>query len=234
MVHSLSQRLVARYFAILLATSGVVSALVHPLPNLTDMSGGDRSLITAVCVVGGGLIGVEVAEILHDRGLHVVFVIRENWYFPLALEHREAGLVAEHMRAHGIDVRLGVNVDAVRRAADDSLRGVTVSPAPHARGAEKGEIDADLVVSAIGVVPNTAFLHDSGIALGRSGAIETDDALRDSLVSHVRAGLGPIAQPSKISFVDALPKTRSGKIMRRLLKAREVGLEEGDTSTLED
>jgi acetyl-CoA synthetase len=64
--------------------------------------------------------------------------------------------------------------------------------------------------------------------------VETDDALRDSLVTHVRAGLGPIAQPSKITFVDTLPKTRSGKIMRRLLKARELGLEEGDTSTLED
>jgi len=61
-----------------------------------------------------------------------------------------------------------------------------------------------------------------------------DDRLRKALIAHVRAGLGPIAQPSKITFIDALPKTRSGKIMRRLLKARELGLEEGDTSTLED
>ena len=40
--------------------------------------------------------------------------------------------------------------------------------------------------------------------------------------------------PREISFVESLPKTRSGKIMRRLLKAREMGLPEGDTSTLED
>ncbi len=40
--------------------------------------------------------------------------------------------------------------------------------------------------------------------------------------------------PRDISYVDSLPKTRSGKIMRRLLKARELGLPEGDTSTLED
>lgn len=53
---SLSQRLVARYFAGLLAVSGVVSALVHPLPNLTDMSATDRSAITLTCVVGGMLI----------------------------------------------------------------------------------------------------------------------------------------------------------------------------------
>jgi acetyl-CoA synthetase len=57
--------------------------------------------------------------------------------------------------------------------------------------------------------------------------------LERELIVHVRNSLGPIAQPSSISFVDALPKTRSGKIMRRLLKARELGLEEGDTSTLE-
>jgi NADPH-dependent 2,4-dienoyl-CoA reductase/sulfur reductase-like enzyme len=163
---------------------------LHYFVTLRDLEGLDREARPGMraVVVGGGLIGVEVAEILHDRGLEVVFVVRENWYFPLALEHREAALVAEHMRAHGIDVRLGVNVDAIRRGASDSLRGVTVSPAPHAEGAEIGEIDADLVVSAIGVVPNTAFLQDSGIALGRGGANETDDALRTSVPDVWAAG----------------------------------------------
>ena len=61
-----------------------------------------------------------------------------------------------------------------------------------------------------------------------------DSVLATALIGHVRKALGPIAQPSEIGFIDALPKTRSGKIMRRLLKARELGLEEGDTSTLED
>jgi acetyl-CoA synthetase len=59
-------------------------------------------------------------------------------------------------------------------------------------------------------------------------------ALAADLIRHVRESLGPIAQPSEIGFLDGLPKTRSGKIIRRLLKARELGLEEGDTSTLED
>lgn len=57
--------------------------------------------------------------------------------------------------------------------------------------------------------------------------------LERELIAHVRNSLGPIAQPSQVKFVEALPKTRSGKIMRRLLKARELGLDEGDTSTLE-
>jgi acetyl-CoA synthetase len=46
--------------------------------------------------------------------------------------------------------------------------------------------------------------------------------------------MGPIAKPEEIKFVESLPKTRSGKIMRRVLKARAQGLPEGDISTLED
>ncbi len=58
--------------------------------------------------------------------------------------------------------------------------------------------------------------------------------LEDELKQHVRDEVGPIAVPAKIEFVETLPKTRSGKIMRRVLKARAQGLPEGDLSTLED
>ncbi|HEY7494250.1 MAG TPA: acetate--CoA ligase [Candidatus Tectomicrobia bacterium] len=54
------------------------------------------------------------------------------------------------------------------------------------------------------------------------------------LQNHVRHDLGPIAQPGEIDFVERLPKTRSGKIMRRLLKANELGVDPGDITTLED
>ena len=46
--------------------------------------------------------------------------------------------------------------------------------------------------------------------------------------------MGPIAKPEAINFVEGLPKTRSGKIMRRVLKARALGEDEGDLSTLEE
>jgi acetyl-CoA synthetase len=59
------------------------------------------------------------------------------------------------------------------------------------------------------------------------------DALRLDLLGHARARLGPAVAPKDIAFRQNLPKTRSGKIMRRLLKARELGLPEGDISTLE-
>jgi acetyl-CoA synthetase len=65
---------------------------------------------------------------------------------------------------------------------------------------------------------------------GQSGSDELAAALRN----HVGKELGPIAKPESVTFVESLPKTRSGKIMRRLLKARALGEDVGDTSTLAD
>jgi acetyl-CoA synthetase len=62
---------------------------------------------------------------------------------------------------------------------------------------------------------------------------EAGEALRRELLAHARKRLGPAVAPKEIAFLQTLPRTRSGKIMRRLLKARELGLPEGDTSTLE-
>jgi acetyl-CoA synthetase len=62
---------------------------------------------------------------------------------------------------------------------------------------------------------------------------EPDEALRRSILGHARQRLGPAVAPKLVDFRADLPKTRSGKIMRRLLKARELGLPEGDLSTLE-
>jgi acetyl-CoA synthetase len=64
--------------------------------------------------------------------------------------------------------------------------------------------------------------------------VEGNDKLVETLKKHVGHELGPIAKPESITFVPSLPKTRSGKIMRRLLRARALGQPEGDVSTLED
>ena len=60
------------------------------------------------------------------------------------------------------------------------------------------------------------------------------EKLTQDLMYHVRMTLGPIAVPHEIEYVDRLPKTRSGKIMRRVLKAKELGMDPGDVSTLEE
>jgi acetyl-CoA synthetase len=63
---------------------------------------------------------------------------------------------------------------------------------------------------------------------------EPSEKLKTDLTYHVRMSIGPIAMPSEIEFVQSLPKTRSGKIMRRVLKAKEMGIDPGDISTLEE
>jgi len=64
--------------------------------------------------------------------------------------------------------------------------------------------------------------------------VEKSDSLSEELRNHVGHEIGPIAKPEDIQFVDNLPKTRSGKIMRRLLRTRALGLPDGDVSTLEE
>jgi acetyl-CoA synthetase len=60
------------------------------------------------------------------------------------------------------------------------------------------------------------------------------DKLTSELIHHVRMTLGPIAVPSEIEYLETLPKTRSGKILRRVLKAKEMGIDPGDITTLEE
>jgi len=67
----------------------------------------------------------------------------------------------------------------------------------------------------------------------KQGVAGTDE-LRKELRQHIRNTVGPIAEPGQIYFVTKLPKTRSGKIMRRVLRAITVGGQIGDVTTLED
>ncbi len=75
-----------------------------------------------------------------------------------------------------------------------------------------------------------AVVH--AVVVPRSG-VEADDALRQRVIAHARSRLGAAVAPRQVSFATDLPKTRSGKVMRRVLRARELGLPEGDLSTLE-
>lgn len=63
--------------------------------------------------------------------------------------------------------------------------------------------------------------------------IQENDSLRIEILAHARKRLGPAIAPKEIAFLPEIPHTRSGKVMRRLLRARELGLPEGDLSTLE-
>ena len=154
---------------------------IHYFVTLRDLEALDRAARKGLraAVVGGGLIGVEVAEILCDRGLHVSFVIREGWYFPAALDALESRLVAEHLRGRGIDVRTGATVERVVRGDDGRVRTLRLEGG--------AELAADLAVASIGVEPNTGFLAEA-VRLAENGAIETDAALRTSAPDVWAAG----------------------------------------------
>lgn len=84
----------------------------------------------------------------------------------------------------------------------------------------------------IGKPDPVAFEVVKAFVVLRKG-FEPSEALQRELLGFARSRLGAVVAPKEIEFVSTLPRTRSGKIMRRLLKARELGLPEGDISTLE-
>jgi len=99
---------------------------------------------------------------------------------------------------------------------------------------ESGLVSHDTVAeaAAIGIPDDVKGNVIHAFVILRSGVTGSPE-LAQELKDHVGHEVGPIAKPTHIEFVDGLPKTRSGKIMRRLLKARAQGLPEGDISTLE-
>ncbi|MBT3942121.1 MAG: AMP-binding protein, partial [Chloroflexi bacterium] len=92
----------------------------------------------------------------------------------------------------------------------------------------------DVVEAGVIGVPDDIAMEVVKAFVATRPGVEQDDALRRDIMRFVRTKLSAAVAPRQLEFTDSLPKTRSGKIMRRLLKARELGLPEGDTSTLED
>ena len=93
----------------------------------------------------------------------------------------------------------------------------------------------DVAESAVCTVPDEVKGEAIiAFAVLRDGTAGEHDALRREITSCIRDSIGPIATPQRIYFLSGLPKTRSGKIMRRLLRAMAQGEQAGDTSTLED
>ena len=99
---------------------------------------------------------------------------------------------------------------------------------------ESGLMEHKAVAEAgvIGKPDPVAFEIVKAFVVLRKG-FEPSEALQRELLGFARTRLGAVVAPKEIEFVNSVPRTRSGKIMRRLLKARELGLPEGDTSTLE-
>ncbi|MEM7605832.1 MAG: FAD-dependent oxidoreductase, partial [Myxococcota bacterium] len=128
-------------------------------------------------VIGGGLIGIEAVEVFHAAGLHPRFFIREEWFWPMAIDQVESTWISDRMREGGVHMHLGENVKTLTGA--DALQKVKT---------DQGEYEADLCVIAIGVVPNTAWLRESSVELDERGGIVVDELQRTNLAGVYAAG----------------------------------------------
>lgn len=134
---------------------------VQGLYTLQDLETLERAAADArrAVVVGGGLIGVELAEMLHARGLPVTLLARESAYWNNALPAEEAALVTSVVRGAGIDLRLSTGLSFIE--GDARGRAATAVDTTGARH------DAQIVGLTAGVRPNLSAVVGSGLATGR-------------------------------------------------------------------
>ena len=145
---------------------------VQGLYHLQDLEAMERDTagIERALIVGGGLIGVEMAEMLHSRGIAVCFLVRETGWMSHAFPPEEADAIARHIRGNGIDLRLSTELETIEGDASGRVCGVVT------KGGER--LPCQFVGLTVGVSPNIEFLRSSGIELDRG--VLVDERLRTS------------------------------------------------------
>jgi len=119
----------------------------------------NNSVCNRAVIVGGGLIGIELAEMLRSRDIPVTFLVREDSFWDVVLPFGESQMLNEHILEHHIDLRLSTNL--VEIISDENGRAKAVTT-------DKGDtIECNFVGLTAGVSPNIDFLKESGIDLGR-------------------------------------------------------------------
>jgi len=115
-------------------------------------------------IVGGGLIGIEMAEMLHSRNIPVTFLVRETSFWNGVLPKEESAMINREILENHIDLRLETNLLEIQSDENGRAKSVTT---------DKGEtIECDVVGLTAGVSPNIDFLKDSKIALGRGVLVD--------------------------------------------------------------
>ncbi|PCJ98835.1 MAG: FAD-dependent oxidoreductase [Flavobacteriaceae bacterium] len=119
----------------------------------------NKDICKRAVIVGGGLIGIEMAEMLRSRNIPVTFLVREDSFWNGVLPNGESQMLNEHIREHHIDLKLKTNLAEIRSDENGRAKAVVT---------DSGEtIACDVVGLTAGVSPNINFLKESGIELGR-------------------------------------------------------------------
>jgi NADPH-dependent 2,4-dienoyl-CoA reductase/sulfur reductase-like enzyme/rhodanese-related sulfurtransferase len=160
-------------------------------------------------VVGGGFIGLEVAENLLSAGVRTTLLEFADHVMP-PLDADMAALVHNVLRAHGLDLRLGTAASGFEPLSEDARSGMHVSTS------DGSSIDADIVVMGVGVTPDTQLAKDAGLKLGLRGSIVVDRHLRTS-APHVWAIGDAIQLTNAVTGLPALvalagPANKQGRI----------------------
>jgi NADPH-dependent 2,4-dienoyl-CoA reductase/sulfur reductase-like enzyme/rhodanese-related sulfurtransferase len=168
-------------------------------------------------VVGGGYIGLEVTETLHEAGLAVTTAEMEAQVMPRTLGPAMAAHVHNHIRDTGVDLRLDTVVSALRSGGSTTVEF-----------SDGEETSVDIVVLAAGVSPRTELAEDAGLDIHDSGAIRVDDQLRTS-ATDVYA-LGDAAAVPATGGEHAWvplggPANRQGRVLGTVLAGREDHLD---------
>ena len=140
---------------------GGVMGMYHKqdLENL-EKHAPDNTTCKRAVIVGGGLIGIELAEMLHSRNIPVTFLVREQSFWSGVLPKGESEMVNREIIKNHIDLRLGVNLKEIKSDALGNVRSIVI--------AETGEeIECNVVGLTAGVSPNVDFLKDSELEIGR-------------------------------------------------------------------
>lgn len=131
---------------------------LYSYPDLQLMEKYTENIEHAV-VVGGGLIGVEMAEMLHSRGIGVTFLVREKEFWNNILPLEEARMISRHLREHGIYLRLETELKEILSDEAGRVKSIITG---------SGEsIACQFVGLTVGVSPNIGFLAGSGIETDR-------------------------------------------------------------------
>jgi NADPH-dependent 2,4-dienoyl-CoA reductase/sulfur reductase-like enzyme len=120
--------------------------------------------IDRAVIVGGGLIGVELAEMLVSRGKKVTFLVRETAFWNGVLPHEEASIIGDHIKKHGVDLRLSTELKEIISDNNGSVAGVVT---------HSGEqIPCQWVGLTAGVSPNIGFLTKSAVKTDRGVLVD--------------------------------------------------------------
>ena len=129
------------------------------LENLEEYAPNNKVWKRAV-IVGGGLIGIELAEMLHSRNIPVTFLVRETSFWNGVLPDGESQMINDHITEHHIDLRLGVNLKDINDNGNGKVKSIVIAETEE-------EIMCDFVGLTAGVSPNINFIKDSNIETNR-------------------------------------------------------------------